>query len=295
MRAVLGSGERGVVALPVAAYAVDPKAFVADVLERSWQSRTTQIELGVVDSVERDAAALHELAAVRRDGVYSFRLSCAVPSVPDCVDASLLRAAGVWRVRVDPGPSAGDHVPSRGMEAALLERVELVAALEEQGVAASWHLAVTPHASENAHFTAELLASFHHLTPPVGTWPEVSHAPGVSTLQQAVLEWRRNWVPNTLTYGRGPGFVRIYDRRAPAEGVAYIALNGPQAAVFLTAKRASAAEDLAVVAEGVPLETLRSFLGKLVARRLMCLTTSGLYQSLPTRRRMEERWVSGEV
>lgn len=281
--------------LPAAEYGVCVEQFTSDLLTLWGSTRGGCIDIGMLDfSEEGPAALLRSVAEVRREHLYGFDLACKIPCAVVEEQPKLLRAAGVRRAEIDQVIAPSDILERIGMEAALLKQLQIVASLQQQSVAVTWRVAVSPRAPTAILATAGLMSSLHHLMPPAGLWPRCD-ANAVRPLVDALEEWQRSFAPRTFTYGRGPGFVGIYDRRHAASGrVRFVTLAGAQKAVFLAAFAASSAEELAAFAEGVPAEQVERFLDNLVAAGVMCRTTGGLHQSLPTLRQMEERWVEGD-
>jgi len=272
----------------------DASTAVSLLLERLRTLGSTEVELGYMDIGQHDPMpALEELAAVRRSHLYGFRLSCQTnAATAHHVGASRLRAAGIYRLDLLPGIGGPARTREDEVESTFLSDIALVGTLHEQGVGVTWLLALSGASDDEVLAVSHLLPYFHHIPPPVAM-PCDQVGQG-KHLSQAVEDWRRLHQPNTLTYGRGPGFVRIFDRRAVGEVVTFVTLEGPQAELFLAARTAAPAHDLALLAVGVGVPRVRRFLDVLVERRLMCRTKSGLYQSVATRRRMEERWVEGD-
>jgi hypothetical protein len=264
------------------------------VLARLEQSRQTQLNIGLL-CLENDEAQpiLAALAAARQEQLYGFRFSCRAAGLIGGDTAELLRAAGVCAVELLPpsGPVAAGLA-----ESIFLGQVTSVVALHQQGIDVTWSLSKSLMASAtSSHQLVSLFPFLHHIPPPTFQLASAGSVVSAPPIHQAILEWRNGYEPHVLTYGRGPEFVRICDRRDASQSVKFATLRGAQAAVFMTATHAAPVEVLEGAAGGVPMRLVRRFLENLVHARLMCRTSTRLYLSLPTRRRIEERWVEGDT
>jgi hypothetical protein len=116
----------------------------------------------------------------------------------------------------------------------------------------------------------------------------------VSALEDAVAAWRDRNVPWTLTYARGPGFMRIFDRRRGPLDWTFIVLNAQQAEFLLFCDEARSLDEVALRAPGTPRDQVRRFLEGLVQRGVVALTGDRRFLNLAVRRRLEERWASAD-
>jgi hypothetical protein len=106
----------------------------------------------------------------------------------------------------------------------------------------------------------------------------------------AVLDsWRRTSAPNLLTYSRGPGFVRISDRRTrqTASGETVITLVDKQSEIFLFCEEPRHLEQ--VIQRFLPQLTaanVEKFLEVLVEHRLFYRSTDNRFLALPIHRKL---------
>jgi hypothetical protein len=129
------------------------------------------------------------------------------------------------------------------------------------------------------------MAALTHVPPPAP--PER----GVRPADTALARWREKHEPWRLTYARGPGFVRIYDRRSDRESPAVIVLRERQADVFLAFEDGCTVEDAARRAPEIPPERVMRFVGTLAENRLLIRGNGSFHLALPIRRKVEERWI----
>lgn len=270
----------------------DADQFVCATVSRAGRERRTDLDIGLLD-FNQDCVLpiLNGLAAVRQEHLYGFRFGCRATGGIDAEAAQLFRKAGIAKVKV-VAPTG--HLAKSRIESEFLRLVTAVMVLDLEGIEVSWALPTWAGSLEAAELLCPLMSFLHHVPPPQS--PANDEAKGIKAapVVRAVSVWWDRHQPHVLTYGHGPGFVRICDRREAVDAVRFITLRDAQAAVFLAARTPVAIDVLERAAGGVAPVLLQRFLDNLVDARLMCRTDSGLYLRLPVRRRIEERWVEGD-
>jgi hypothetical protein len=260
---------------------LDPEGALERIVDDIRRHRTTRLDLGAVDAGDAGTTALLAgLAELRREHLYGFAFRCRVAAPLPRAQALLMRAAGVAHVRLDPPPAGAGALQAN---ARLLEAVKR---LHGAGVAVEWE--AVPAAGEEAA-VVELFAGAVHLPPPAESPGE-----GGGALHAALSAWRVEHAPRTLTYARGPGFVRLFDRRRGVRDWTFIALNAVQSEIFLFCEGARSLPEIVASVSGAEPERLRAFLEAMAERRVMSRVGSDAFLSLPVRRTLEERWASAD-
>lgn len=262
--------------------------------------RTTRFDLETVDFRDEAVAPfLVEVARLRTDELLGLSFRCRLPANVTAPQAELLGAAGVREAVLCATAGAVDggglHLNAHQLAA--------VRRLHAHDVAADWRLALAPGmGGAEADALLELIASPRHLPPPSGVrLPSADFEgedPGpalVERFRRAIAAWRREHVPWRFTYARGPGFIRIFDRRHAETEWTFIVLHGMQAEIFLRCEGVTTSDELAAEFPDVAADRVGKFLDTLAARGVLGRVGSGAYLALPIRRKVEERWASGDV
>lgn len=274
----------------------DPALAVADLLAATRRHLTTRVDLDAVDAEDPDTVAvLGELARRRREELLGLELRCRVPATVTAAQASLLGGAGVRHAALEPPVVTAGHdgVALVGRHLAAVRR------LHGEEISVAWDLPL-PSASDAATVAAvvEAIAPATHLPPPDGTSgppATTGEAALPEGLRQALDRWRSEHAPWTLTYARGPGFIRISDRRTGGTAWTFIVLNPAQAAVFSLCESPTTREGITSELPNLTDEAVAGFLERLAARGVLARIGSERFLRLPVRRRVEERWASGDV
>lgn len=263
-----------------------PGEVVAELVAAMTQTRALRFRLEDLPAGGERAAVLDALAVARAEHLWGFELTCELAEVPTDDEALLLREAGV--VGVALAPALGREQPTAAR--ATLQRLAAAKSLSAVGIAVTWQLdsrALSATGAELRELVAACRAA-RHLPPPERP------TEGAGELARAVEDWAATHQARTLTYARGPGFLRVFDRRAEDGTWRFVTLREQQAQVLLRcAQPRSAAElhqELAELGGG----ELRSLLDALVAKGLAARGDDDHYLALPIRRSIEERWASGD-
>jgi hypothetical protein len=238
------------------------------------------VDVGPVD-LPLDDETLGALATARRDLLYGVPLRCRMAGPVSRSQAQVLAAAGVASVRLAPvEPDVLEW------QRAFLQQLASVLRLHEVGIAPEWSVPYEATAAKAGPAIADLARALSHVPPPAS-----GDEPTGNDLDATIDRWRDSHAPWRLTYARGPGFLRIYDRRAERERPAVIVLHGRQADVFLGFEEGSTLDQAAELAPEVPAEHLAGFVSALAANRLLLPGGGSFYLALPIRRKVEERWI----
>jgi ribosomal peptide maturation radical SAM protein 1 len=106
----------------------------------------------------------------------------------------------------------------------------------------------------------------------------------ITRFMEMVATWKTNYRPRMLCYRRGPGFVRIADRRGSSENpptARMYTLTGRQADVFLFCDACHTYSDIREQFPDFEEGDLRLFLDQMVSRLLMWCDSNGRCISLP--------------
>jgi hypothetical protein len=272
----------------------DPARALHELLALSRRHRTVEFHLRGLD-LERSSPLLGELARLRSDHYYAWSLSCDLRPTVGPEAAAQLRRAGVVRATLDPAPFAEDPLRELGFERANLRQLESVRALDEQGIAVEWHLVcdLPGETEESRAVVADWARSAVHLPAPAGLASMGDRAPR-PLLEEAIARWQGGRTPRMLTYGCGPDFLRILDRRTNPREWTFIELTAAQSAIYASLEKPRSYSELASLLPAVVAPSLRRLLDLLVQRRLVCGTSDGHYLALPVRRRLDEMWTTGD-
>jgi hypothetical protein len=157
------------------------------------------------------------------------------------------------------------------------------------------------HGAAAAEFFAASLRALRNLPPPnavrlvggEGAGQSIEVAPdAVQALTAVMRQWQEVYTPWNLTFARGPGFIRIFDKRDDSSGGTFIILKAFQVAVFDACARGSGLDDIAAAVPAVPLEMLEGLIQSLLDRGIVCCL-GGDYLAMPIRRSQQERWTTG--
>jgi len=276
-------------------------------LELAASRATLDIELGRLDLSRPDTRRLlKEMAKLRQERYFGLALRGSIGRRVTLEQAALLRDAGVTSVQLaqplEPGAPPG-------AVAVALRQLEAVKLLFEADVQVDWQLERPDDSSAPSvqdHLIG-IMAMARHLPPPrefscsgasnEAVWERSTDAgrqprqTAADALEDALQVWRSSFRPCSLTYARGPGFIRIRDRRGAESHWTFVTLTERQADVFLFCRTVRALAEIEAFAPDVPKPHLTRFLASMAARGLVC-SIGSFHLSLPIRRRIEERWSS---
>lgn len=251
-------------------------ALVAE--ERTLQLRLHGEALGV------EAPIWDALADARGAGCYGIEISCELDDVPLGRRARRLREAGLCSVAL------GDRFAHHEGDAVLtnLWRLAAVKSLSAAGIRVEWQLDERPwREGQDLQSMIDVLAAVAHLPPPTAE-PETAAA------RAALARWRAAHRERTLTYARGPGFMRIFDRREGEHAWRFISLDDRQAAVLAACETPVQPASIGAGPNAVDAAALGSFLDAMISEKVACRGPAGEVVALPIRRSIEERWASGD-
>jgi hypothetical protein len=290
--------------LPLSAL-VDEQASTAELLDTASRYRVLRFDLGYLDPAKPVVVAfLKQMAQLRREGLYGFELWCRVSPRIGGDSCRLLKAAGVTQATVDlHAEGDGELGWATDINSQQIQAVRL---LDDAGVKAAWDFALptADAASDDASWVSGL-AALYHLPPPRGIvaipfWENLP-ADRVRSLSSAIETWREAFdssqegpSPRRLTYAQGPGFIRIFDRRSGLQNWTFVTLNARQSELFRFCDEGRSLPEIVAAAPEFPEPAVRQFLDLMVERQLMLRSRDGRYYLLPIRRRLEERWTSGD-
>jgi hypothetical protein len=185
-----------------AVFAPGGAAFASAVAALASQLETTRLALGTrVLGAQDGAQILEALASLasRYDFVFEASID---PRLP----AELVRqlaCAGVRRVRI--AAPLGAHVVSGNPRLASPD-IAMLRSLAEQHVHVLWDLAL----DDAGPLATPALSALWHLPP-----PRAAFVRGADRLDSAAVHaWQQAHAAGLLSYTRGPGFLRIIDRRS---------------------------------------------------------------------------------
>ncbi len=264
-------------------------------------------------SVGSSEVFLTKLYELRRTRKLDLRFRLMVPSSLSKSTVLLLKRAGVIEAVLLPQAlSEAQNGDPLGMNLSQLARVKW---LHEHDIAVRWRLVSDVGENAEAHDseTVEICRALTHLPPPDSIWtgpwytwglqtakptasifqPDGSQPPPLEprvTLKDAVLAWRTQYSPWTITHSRGPGFIRIFDRRRGYTNAHFITLTSEQWHLLDFLELPRTVEATTTAFSNIPLPTLLSFLERLLDRKLVVMPGRRLFQTFLVRRRQEEKW-----
>lgn len=276
-----------------------PGAVVDQLLRLSRRHNHLLFDLGTLDFGEHESA-LDEIANARSEGLFGFLLSCAVDASISKPQVATLRRAGIQRVRLSPGGDRQEGARRLGTCRANHDQIRAVRRLHEAEITVDWDLIFFAGGDEDEPDARSLAAAsraLHHLPHPrrarVVTDAEAQPSLGIRTvLEGAAREWRDGHATAVLTYARGPGFVRIRDKRGSAGVSVFVTLTSLQCDVFDLCEEGSSSGEIAAAFPQIPEDRLRSLLKGMVDRGLICELGGG-FLCLPVRRKFESPWTTG--
>lgn len=280
--------------LPLAVGA-DGAGAVRELLALSARYRVLRFELGALDLADAAVTGfLAEVAGLRRDGLYGFEFRCSTGFDVTRDQAALLAGAGVTTVRIAVDAVRSAHESGVNTDQINARMIRSLRRLQDSGVDVRWLLAVDTHRRSELEWVRPRAVS--HLAPPQGILAlgEVVPGDGHADAMRVTSAWRAAHAPRKLTYGRGPGFVRLLDRRDDADSMTFINLAGAQSELYDACEDGATVTTLTEVFPRLPAESVGRFLDQLVGQDLMLRTCDGRYQTLALRRRLDERWTSAE-
>ena len=272
------------------------QALDADTLvQRAQAERKLDFDLGVIDpSAAVTEAFFLDMAELRSQSYLGFRFKCTVPTGVTEEQATLLGRGGV--ISADLLHSSGEHAEHQPPE--YLCQLETVRALFEAGIDVRWQV-LWSHLMRDSLFERELLrtwAAASNLPPPSISEQIRRDSPPdtLARIHAVTTAWAAQFRKSTLTFARGPGFVRVRDRRPSKGGCRFYTLKAQQADILRFCSRIRTRSDIGHVAEGVPVDKIAAFLDRMVTDELIA-RHGKYYLSLPTRRTLGERWSSEVV
>jgi ribosomal peptide maturation radical SAM protein 1 len=255
-------------------------------ITRNTQSLRLQLE-GLHLGRDRHVELLQALASRRSESFFGFEFGCDVTQVPGTALSGLMREAGISSSTLRLLPSAEDQSPI----SANLRRVEAVKNLSGAGIEVIWDLDERTVLLDEEDYGSmvAICESARHLPP-----PRLPAGDRTSRTADMVIRWSEQHKPRTLTYARGPGFMRIFDRRLEVGHWRFVCLGDAQADVLLCCDTVKDVATLLAELPDVKESELRRFLNGLVDQEVMCRGPLDQYLALPIRRSIEERWASGD-
>jgi hypothetical protein len=274
---------------------VDQSLDADALVQRARAERKLDFDLGVIDpSAPATEAFFLDMAELRSQSYLGFRFQCAVPTGVTEEQATLLSRGGVISAELLDGSSEDtEHQPPE-----YLCQLETVRALFEAGIDVRWQV-LWSHVMRDPLFEREFLrtcTAASNLPPPSISErfrPDVPPAT-LARIHSVTTAWAAQFRQSTLTFARGPGFVRVRDRRPSKGGCRFYTLKAQQAEILRFCSRVRTRSEIGHVAEGVPGDKISAFLDRMVMDELIA-RHGDYYLSLPTRRTLGERWSSEVV
>jgi hypothetical protein len=280
-----------------------------DELVRQAQERLTMaFDLGYLDFTRLESSLfLSELSILARSNLYGFALNCRVSPAILKQEAELLHNAGVTRVEIAPERFSDDVMNPVEVVEANFRQLRPLRWLHEAEIEVVWRVLydIPGATDEDYRELVDLFGQLHHLPPPQG-WSSLqngsvrSHpvSPGAefaavfTELENALDVWRKAYKPRTLTFSRGPGFIRILDMRDENGNLVTLTLEGRQEKALDLIDLCCFLKQLTEQFPEIPEERMRRFLDRLIERKILCRTRAGLYQNISVRRRREDGWAA---
>jgi ribosomal peptide maturation radical SAM protein 1 len=234
-----------------------------------------------------NVALLEALAKIRAERLLGFEFACEILGAVGGDVAEKMRAAGISSVRLSAW--FGRCEPSA--LAANLQRLSAVKALIAADISATWELdeRTWSMSKEERERMIAICGAARHLP-----GPELKNWIREDPVSEAVIRWSTAFRPRSLTYARGPQFVRVLDRRKDDRNWRVISLRGLFAEVLMRCDRPKGASLLHDELRRPTEAEIRGCLESLVEQGIMCEGWNGQYLALPIRRAIEERWASGD-
>lgn len=281
---------------------LEPTVALKYILEVAQRDAVLDVDLGEIDFSSSGATeVLDSLAEIRRDRLFGFRIAGKVRAGLTIEQCSLLQRAGVCRVVVEFIPVDGHH---RGSLIELnMENICSAKLLHSLEIDVQWHLCILGGQTYplcRDELVADI-SSFRHLPPPNGVisfdprgsdYRERASGEQVVAINQALTHWRTSHVARVLTYARGPGFVRICDKRGGDRNWKFITLRGVNAEIYGFCRYWRKLDDIFNFASALPRERIRDLLHKFIDSDLLACTGDEYYMATAVRKLLEERWVS---
>jgi len=255
---------------------------------------------------------MHEFRLSRK---LDLRLRLQVQSSMSKNKILMLKRAGVVEVEVQP-PAPLTQAQNDGLLEMNLRQLASVKWLHEQDIIVRWRLlgGIGGRAEIQDAETIEICRALTHIPPPddvlrldtscprdrlsyssflVADESLTSQPPALelgTSLTDAVGMWRSQYSPWTMTYTRGPGFIRIFDRRRGYSDAHFITLTAEQGRLLSFLELPQTFEAIRSEFSNIPASTLLSFVERLLDRELVVMLGSRLLQSFLVHRRQEEKW-----
>jgi hypothetical protein len=263
------------------------------ILEAARRHTAIAFDLGVIDpDAPRETILLNRLAEVRREHGFDFDFRVAASQALSKAGAERMRAAGVKRLSL-----IDQDAPSRantGAAARWLRQLQAMKWAHAADIEVGWSIGFDTPAELAAWLALDPL-TLVHLPPPQGATCAFAQAAGqAEALQRRLAEWAGRHNVRSLTYARGPGFCRLFDRRASDADWRFVILSGVQGDIYRFCDASRGFDEIAAQFTQAPPSALRGFLDVLLGQGTLCGDGQGHFQSLAVRRAINERWASGD-
>jgi hypothetical protein len=229
-------------------------------------------------------ALLEVLARHRGESLVGSEIACEAGAPPGAPYAELMREAGICHCTL-----AHDFGLPGSPLMVNLRRVEAVRDLSSAGIRVAWEL--DPRSAslkpEQAASLARMLDAIVHLPPPAS-------AADSGSLAKVLDQWRAHHVIRTLTFARGPAFMRIFDRRGENDHWRFITLRETQGDILQFCDKVRGMDAINAAFPAFSRVELQRFLDTLVSQRILACSDTGDYLNLVVRRSIEERWASAD-
>jgi ribosomal peptide maturation radical SAM protein 1 len=255
-------------------------------LEVSRRTRSLLFDLGRVDGEEGlDASWFKEFVQWLEKQSVEFEFVCELGRIPTNREATLLREAGIVSAELSDALCASSDCAL----SAVLTQLGAVRTLDAAGIVAKWRLTARAEFLDGLGRVRlnEIADAARHLPP-----PEIAaQASPQGVTAACVRAWRENYEPRTLTYARGPKFMRVCDRRDnESKTWRYVVLGDWEERVLRRCFRPRTVEVLRRVT-GTAQVALAGFLDNMVAQKIMCRGMQNEYLALPVRRSISDKWM----
>ena len=270
--------------IPIRLDRLAPNAIPQEITKLSELTQSLRFRLEGLETDDGgiDRTVLESLADARAERLLSYDLDCELTIVPSAEIAWCMREAGISSVVLSEvlGSSEGSAILSN------LMRIAAAKNLGAADIAVVWQL--DPRTEflgvEQRRQMQAICDASRHIPPPVSG--------GADIIAGMAHRWSACHKPRSLTYARGPGFLRVFDRRTEEGRWRFISFNDSQGEILL---RCSQPKDFGSLLSEVPNTndlSLRQFLETLVEQNVMCRGLNDHYLALPIRRSIDERWAS---
>jgi hypothetical protein len=262
------------------------------ILEAARRHAAVAFDLGVIDpAAPRDQALLSQLAEVRLENGFDFDLRARATLELSKDGAERMRAAGVKSVDfIEEDRPPADNRPG----ARWLRQLQAMKWAHAADLDVRWSIGFDASAELDAWLALDPL-TLAHLPPPQGGACAFAQAGGQGeALERRLAEWSARHNVRSLTYARGPGFCRLFDRRASDAEWRFVILSGVQGEVYRFCDATRGFDEIAAQFTQAAPAALRGFLDVLMGQGTLCSDGQDHFQSLAVRRAINERWASGD-